>query len=1462
MRKRATMMLDSDDEDDDILGALPPPNAKKRKEEDIDNLATGPPDFIKTLTEAGFHPRTGNLPNLLSVQQFEFQQSLRENLTTSVHYPRSIEFFVSECDTFFNNRDNFIKALHLTENSGDQETSNAITLPQDSLVRLLLQIDEIQTKLMATILKRFTKAAKEERPLATGVNLPSLILSQIAWLNRIVDPVHVVDTLLDLLNSSSSTIRKEIISCLPSVVGDKENIRVAFVLCGMLDETNNSLTAAILDVLGDLSLPVDEAADIRQKVVKRLPNVPLETVPVLLAFVFKRIKPDETLSIIKEVGLHFDKIFKKRHERVSKDTVNDCISLSTESIQNSMIGSKSLADTWLKEIQSKTELTCSDMLVLVIQHKISGRRPEVELTIRKKIRSEKLTTELVKETFKLYDCVLKNYFEQLCAIADNLILTSDPLLALHGSVFFQEMFVHFDEFYQQEVVQALIQYVSCAGHNSSSNNSPATAALIVLQELADANWNHLVRFSAFIVSLLEYIEYMALPQVKRVMELLAKMAYGFSMTDETKVRLASFSASIQSELLMIIKKQLAGKQVEYQRMGILGSVALIHVLANPELVGELSGNGQFSQSSQSSSSLTITDASRSGVLQSDQRLIQAKAIIDIVNASTKHVPEVTALFMDEMASTSLVHDIHPSLHSYLYDGVSEKFQEHFVVDETEQQIDIFQIPLSLQYGLDTVEEDTPSVAMVFLNIAPMAIKEQIRKDKRDRESANQPSLTTLMSHFRLLRNTIDSFEEANLEDIDALLGCALCLPTVEVMDDLERMSQTDKDIVCRCYFYGINWCIEVINTFARSKPMRAKVIQRLRDVVDLKKKFYRALAKNSSFMPPASVFLGEPARALKEKSKSGPKKKGVASKKGGTKGKGSNKVNSQNDTTLATPNKSILHSTPRESISEVSKFDFVPSQPGKVGEPDMVVSTYPIHFRELDLSVFVLLSSTLELTENDATTTLKPTDLELLLGDLAAKLEHKLLTAAPKRRFPLKQESEYDSFLMLDLYIPMEVAKRSVSLIRRLTTHLEAISGYFQQLIEMSDGMLDGPEMFTELAQRLGNSYTLIFRILNRIFSWHEFQKSTGAPLLEDALKFIAGRVRDDAKTANIEELQVSSFDYIEKFSSSVTSFACAVEHVQLLVSLYNHHPEPELSERLATVAEGYLKRSWNTADGESNKGSKFNRDIENMIQIYLLHGSNGFGKLEDIITNAMAEVIQSDGRESGSESESFRTCNKATFTFYFRAAFVALVENVKKIPGPGASPRSVKETFKTWEKVVYLLNQLVETVKTNDKRGILISCLKHGRLVIEFFYKSAMPLLDKQFKNIKEESQELLKNLQKSTRTLQNVCNHAKISSDQTLAANIPAMTRIREAIFYRVKHMLAAHGCAEAFWIGNLKNKNLKGQEILSQGSTAESDDGGQVQNASSEDDDTEEEDDDVTVLRENIAEPSDSDSRSREY
>jgi len=57
--------------------------------------------------------------------------------------------------------------------------STAMVLPQDSLVRLLLNMEEIQPKLMQSVLKRFADASKEERRQdCTDTNLPSLILSQ------------------------------------------------------------------------------------------------------------------------------------------------------------------------------------------------------------------------------------------------------------------------------------------------------------------------------------------------------------------------------------------------------------------------------------------------------------------------------------------------------------------------------------------------------------------------------------------------------------------------------------------------------------------------------------------------------------------------------------------------------------------------------------------------------------------------------------------------------------------------------------------------------------------------------------------------------------------------------------------------------------------------------------------------------------------------------------------------------------------------------------------------------------------------------------------------------------------------------------------------------------------------------------------------------------------------------------
>ena len=60
-----------------------------------------------------------------------------------------------------------------------------------------------------------------------------------------------------------------------------------------------------------------------------------------------------------------------------------------------------------------------------------------------------------------------------------------------------------------------------------------------------------------------------------------------------------------------------------------------------------------------------------------------------------------------------------------------------------------------------------------------------------------------------------------------------------VPDEFESLAQPDKDAVCRPLIHAGNWLIEVINTFARAKPQRVKVIQHVRYVILLKEKVSR-----------------------------------------------------------------------------------------------------------------------------------------------------------------------------------------------------------------------------------------------------------------------------------------------------------------------------------------------------------------------------------------------------------------------------------------------------------------------------------------------------------------------------------------------------------------------------------------------------------------------------------------------
>ena len=128
----------------------------------------------------------------------------------------------------------------------------------------------------------------------------------------------------------------------------------------------------------------------------------------------------------------------------------------------------------------------------------------------------------------------------------------------------------------------------------------------------------------------------------------------------------------------------------------------------------------------------------------------------------------------------------------------------------------------------------------------------------------------------------------------------------------------------------------------------------------------------------------------------------------------------------------------------------------------------------------------------------------------------------------------------------------------------------------------------------------------------------------------------------------------------------------------------------------------------------------------------------------------------------------------------------------------------------LYSLVQVLKVAQGSSARPLILSVIKSGRQFLDHFLKHGMPMLDVLFRRRSEDCVTLLKNLQQSTRYLQHVCNHSKTSKDVSLTNHVPLLKRSLETFLFRVKLMLAHNNVAEVFWMGNLKNRDLKGEEI----------------------------------------------------
>ncbi|NWV77983.1 FACD2 protein, partial [Dasyornis broadbenti] len=1376
---------------------------KKSRISDKENASTlcGLEDegvFEELLRTSGIVLKAGEGQNEIAVDQMAFQKKLCLALEKHPTYPGVVKQFISGLESHIRDRNQFKNCLLPCTPVRTEGSRNLVHSYCESLIKLLLGIKILQPAVTTLLLEKIPEFFFDIVG-TFGTNFPRLIVNQFKWLDRLLDSQDLVKKLMHMVSISPVPIQHDIIISLPEILEDSQQSEVARELSCLLKQ-GRRLTVPILDALSRLDLDAELVAEVRQSAMTIVPSVKLEDLPVLVKFILQNVKAANAVEVIADLRKSLDlsscvlplqihssqKKIKSQVQASSSlsqvTTSQNCVKLLFDVIKLAVRFQKDVSEAWIKAIENTTSVSdhkVLDLIVLLLIHSTNTRnRKQTEKVLRSKIRLGCMPEQLMQNAFQNHSMVIKDFFPSILALAQTFLHSAHPAVVSFGSCMYQQAFSAFDSYCQQEVVTALVTHV-CSGSETELDIS-----LDVLTDLVVLHTSLLMHHATFVKTILDSTQKLNPCQIRKLFYILSTLA--FSQRQE--------GSYIQDDMHMVIRKWLSSTVPNHKQMGIIGAVSMIGSVALKRNEGD------------------------SGLLErpelNGERDGQLSTLLDLVRFSCEQTPEILALYYDEFAS--LIEKQKGNLDLQLLDefgkSLVEDFPNDFVVDLSPTVHGSFWFPVKSLYNLD----EDQSQGAIAINLLPLVSQSEHSRltagVSNQRKRAVSPMC--LSPCFRLLRLYTAEQNSGSLEEIDALLGCPLYLTDLEVEGKLDSLSKQEREFLCSLLFYALNWFREVVNAFCQQQDaeMKGKVLTRLQNITELQNVLGKCLAATPGYVPPPATFDSEAPEAVPSVNAAGP-----ARKRSGRKKKADGSKAGSADHFQAEDN-----SEGNQLDTELSELDKTASD-REAGNPLAQLQRYRPYFRELDLEVFTVLhcglltKSVLDTemhTEASEVVQLGPAELCFLLDDLCWKLEH-VLPLRSARRVPFPKASNKDlGFSHLCQRSPKEVAMCVVDLLKPLCKHMENMHNYFQVTVQ-NQSAEDEPGVNIQEHQLMSSCYQQLLLTFRSFFAWNGFSQHENTDLLRSALQVLADRLKPgETEFLLHEELISESFQYLLNLQKSVPTFHCAYILTQLLIAIAEEPMSGWKKEKMASLAKHFLCQSWVKPSGEREKGSQFNSALHTLLCVYLEHTDNILKAIEEISSVGVPELMNSakDGCSS-----TYPTLSRQTFPVFFRVMMAQLESSVKSIPAgkPSDSSEVQLEKLLHWNIAVRNFHILINLVKVFDSRPVLSICLKYGRLFVEAFLKLAMPLLDHSFKKHTDDVQSLLKTLQLSTRQLHHMCGHSKIHQDIGLTNHVPLLKKSLEQFVYRVKAMLAFNHCQEAFWVGILKNRDIQGEEILTQAS-----------------------------------------------
>ncbi|KAF3689815.1 Fanconi anemia group D2 protein [Channa argus] len=1196
--------------------------------------------FTVFLREAGVTLKQGGTSNEIAVDHVVFQKRLQKQLQKSPRYPGIIQEFITELEAHIEDPERFRNCLlPCVPQLSDAEAGSF----QESLLRMLLGIEMLQTSIVNTLLEKIPEFMLDGAG-EGGLSIPHMIINQLKWLDRVVNSKELAAKLMELVSVAPVEVQREIITSLPEILEDSQHNDIAKELNSLLQE-NTQLTVPILDALSSLNLSSPLLTEVRGAVMSTLAAVQLEDLPVVVKFILQSLSASDAYEVKssshvpnilhlntyivacklrKKIDLEqcvlppvlqaSQSCLKSKGAAVSASTAatsaggsQDSVTLTLDAIKSAVRFQKTISEAWLKAIESVDEAQdhkVIDLLVLFILHSTNANqsRRGAERVLKVKVRTGLMQETLLQKTFRDYSQVMRGYFPSILALAQNLLRSPDPCVMPFGGHMYRHSFTAFDSYCQQEVVGSLVTHV-CSGVGGEVD-----MALELLCGLVTEQPSEMALYAVFVKGVLDYMDNLTLQQIRRLFHLLSRLAFGQQQQ----------GSHIQDDMHIVIRKQLSSTVPKYKRIGIIGAVMI---------VGSM---GAFRPN--------VKDSQKGSLPQETFR--QVTGLLELVKSSSESSPEAAALYYDELANLILSSTLDPRVQEYIGKSVLDDFQDDFVVDLGPEITGSFPFLARVMYNLDE-EESQGGIAINLLPLLAKDMKNKAEQLCQTKKGEKRVSPLCLFPFFRLLRLCEEKQHLGDLEEIDALLGCPLILTDMDVVEKIESLSKTEREFLCTLLFHTINWFREVINAFCGQKEteMKMKVMTRLQNITYLQTLLERALAGTPGYVPPVANFDGESTDAVLLSSivpVNKPKKDGTGKKRKAP-GKSSSEGSSQLD-----------------EVSEANETH--QGQPEKEKEKEIWqgvnLLSYRQFFRELDMEVLSVLQCGLlsrSLLNSELHTKVReevllgPAELVFLLEDMLRKLEFSL-TASPAKRPPFLKGRVDKSvgFSHLQQRSSKDIASWCVQLLPTLCSHLENCHNHFQILLSENSSVLDGPATDVQENQLMSSAYQLLLQVLNTTFSWSGFSQPGQRSLLKKALEVFARRLKEGDGDLTLEQLVKHSFEYFFNFCSTMPSLSTALCLSQLLPTVSEKGGNPAVyREQTASIAKRFLSRNWVTASGEKERGTKFNEVLHTLLSIYFEHVDDVLKAVEEIAGEGIPELLDASKDES---SASWPTLNRQFF--------------------------------------------------------------------------------------------------------------------------------------------------------------------------------------------------------------------------